>query len=218
MFTNKRGRTFTAQSRAKSIANLRKGPTPGQVIAPQNRVRPAPTPETADRYALLLHSGIPPLDALAMLHPQEVHALIPRYKDTMRREWAVHVHVRAALEAQAGKWETQTVRERLERGLEQNLCQCAYLLYTSNYLAATDLALDKIQDARRAITEYLRADTDSDQRADRTPFGEMLKKILMGIAVRDEDRTSTRIIDGVAIRPDVPTLPSYTGPESDEVH
>lgn len=117
---------------------------------------PAITPALAARFVKLLGSGLPPIEAMLQVAPQQV-ASFRRNAELMNKwvaYWMEDGHVQAEIErGNGGPWESLSLEKRLDLALNHSFSQLAYFLYTTDFTQITDSAtLKKLMEAREAVT------------------------------------------------------------------
>lgn len=96
-----------------------------------------PTKEQASQYALMIHGGMPPVDALAYFFPDSG----PEELSSIAHDWSRSPTVqRRILELQGKTFQDMTLDEKIKLSLELHYSQMAYFLYSRNYslLSGTD--------------------------------------------------------------------------------
>lgn len=168
---------------AKRISLASGKPNRDRSDTPPVPPRPDLTPALARQLVQLLHAGVPALTCLAYLAP-DYHAALTLEQ---RKAWYLAlVGSRAVLDAarelNGGDWQTLDADRRLTLALDKHFAELAHYLYTHDYAEADGNEAKKISEARAAITEKLRGDSEGDD----TPFTRMMRDLMEG-KLRDAD-------------------------------
>lgn len=107
------------------------------------------TKEIALQFALMVNSGMPPLEALAYFFPD----LDPQTLAEQLRVWTRDPQYQeATLTLQGKAWQKMSLDERMKYSVDKHYAECAYFLYSHNY--ATLMGSDKQKaDTCRVVLE-----------------------------------------------------------------
>lgn len=110
-----------------------------------------PTPENAKSFALMLHIGLPPTDAIAYFLPVEEMA-DPSIVAATRELWLRSPLVQKESEKlMGGKWEEMSLEARIKVSLDKHYAEKAYFLFNHNFSELTGGDLTKAQEARKVL-------------------------------------------------------------------
>src|SRR3990167_1242496 len=113
---------------------------------------PSPTRSEALQYALMLGSGMPPLDILTYFYPD----LAPIDLKGELDRWNRSHNVRAAILAQMGRaWQDMTLDERIAFAIDKHYSEMAYFLYSHNYAQLVGADKQKADTCRQALEAKL---------------------------------------------------------------
>lgn len=118
-------------------------------------------PELTDALALelvkLLHSGIPPVLAIAYFAPDHYDGINEQARKEWAQDWLRSPRVAAAVAAfNKGSWHELSKDDRLQLALDKHLAELAYFLMNTPYADAQGTELKKLGEARDAITAVLK--------------------------------------------------------------
>lgn len=114
-----------------------------------------PTDEQALQFALMLQAGLPASEAILYF----VDTQDPAELAMILRNWTKSSVVKKALAKLSKKpWQDMSLNERIDCALEQHYNTMAYLLYSINYIEASQTDKGKLDTARVAL-EQKRAGT-----------------------------------------------------------
>ena len=92
-----------------------------------------PKADQAEAYALMLHSGLPPSDAIRYFLPDDDSVTPLEINSTIRR-WNGSKRVQDALLALQGKpWEGMTLEEKCRFAVDKQYTEMSYFMYAHNY-------------------------------------------------------------------------------------
>ena len=94
-----------------------------------------PTPTNAHQFALMLQSGMPPVDAIPYFFAPETEpsVLAEALKGWMRSAAVQH----AVRTLQGNDWQAMTLDERIRLAIDKHYAELAYFLYSHNYSTLT---------------------------------------------------------------------------------
>jgi hypothetical protein len=111
-----------------------------------------PTEEQASQFAVMVHAGLPPSEAVQYFVTTED----PKELNELTRKWQRSRLVGRALSALMGKaWQAMSLEERCRYALDQHYSQLAYILYSNHYAEAALPDKNKLDTARTAIEAKL---------------------------------------------------------------
>lgn len=104
--------------------------------------------EQALQFALMMKSGMPPLDCLQYFYPQadaaELASVLP--------EWNRSENVRRAiLQLQGKPWQEMSLDEQIRFAIDKNYSEMAYYLYSHNYSTLQGTDKQKADTCRTAL-------------------------------------------------------------------
>lgn len=142
--------------------------------------RPNLTSAKAREFALLLASGVDPLNALRYMAP----SAFDRMADDERTDWlnalaGDRLVLRAVNELNGAEWHHLDADKRLQLALDKHFSELAYLLYTTSYRTAEGSILRKIDNAAERLMKYLTESDGGGEGADsgwRAFVGEIMKQ------------------------------------------
>lgn len=109
---------------------------------------PGPTEEAAGQFAVMIHAGLPPGEAIRYFIGTED----PKVLAEAQRKWQRSRAVGKALAKLMTKpWTGMSLEERCRYALDQHYSQLAYLLYSTHYAEATAGDKQKLDTARTAL-------------------------------------------------------------------
>lgn len=126
---------------------------------------PALDPVTAGDVAKLLMAGVPFDSVLALCDPEYyayVHGHDPDRAESMMSKWALAwqrdpLLLSANTELVGAEWQDLDGERRLQIAIDKHMAELAYLLYSRSYATLQGRDVDKADNARTAILEYLAA-------------------------------------------------------------
>ena len=111
-----------------------------------------PSEEQAKQFAVMLHAGLPPSEAITYFAESED----PKELADLTRKWQRSRLVGRALALLMTKpWTGMTLEERCRYALDQHYSQLAYLLYSQHYAEVAQSDKTKLDTARAAIESRL---------------------------------------------------------------
>ena len=116
---------------------------------------PTPTPDHAKQFALMLHIGLPPSQAILYFLDEEM-ANDPEIALGAMKKWLASQSIQKELEKlMGGKWESLPLDQRIGKALDKHYAEKAYYLYSHNYTELTGIELSKAQEARKVLEAKL---------------------------------------------------------------
>jgi hypothetical protein len=113
---------------------------------------PLPTEEQAVQFAVMVHAGLPPSEAILYFLSTED----PKVLAEATRKWQRSRPVARALQTLMSKpWTGMSLEERCRYALDQHYSQLAYLLYSTHYAEAAAGDKAKLDTARTALEAKL---------------------------------------------------------------
>jgi hypothetical protein len=113
---------------------------------------PLPTPEQAQQFAVMVHAGLPPTEAILYFIATDD----PKTLQEITRKWQRSRNVGLALAKLMSKpWTGMSLEERCRYALDQHYSQLAYLLYSQHYAEVAQGDKTKLDTARSAIEARL---------------------------------------------------------------
>lgn len=114
-------------------------------------VIPAPSRDEAQQFAVMLHVGLPPTQAILYFLDPEL-AADPEIVAKTRAAWLGHPLVQSEYEKQiGGKWETMSLDQRIKVSLDKHYSEKAYFLFAHNFSELSGSDLTKAQEARKVL-------------------------------------------------------------------
>lgn len=112
-----------------------------------------PTDEQALQFAIMLQAGLPAKEAILYFYEEEND---PVFIATALAKWTRSRAVkRAQLKLMRKPWQEMTTDERMHYALDQHYSSLAYVLFSANYLEASQSDKAKLDTARSAIEAKL---------------------------------------------------------------
>lgn len=111
----------------------------------------SPTVEEADSFAVMLHVGVPPRDAIMYFATESEVAdptLLVELKDAFISSRLVAL---AVSKLQGGEWEKLPLEQRIQVALDKNYAEKAYFLYANNFNEVSGSEYTKLQEARKVL-------------------------------------------------------------------
>jgi len=91
----------------------------------------APNKDEAHQFALMLHSGMPAVDAIQYFFPDETETGVI---NAALKEWVKSGAVQRAVLALQGKaWQDMSLDEKISLSIDKHYAELAYFLYSHNY-------------------------------------------------------------------------------------
>ena len=113
-----------------------------------------PTPLEAERFAALLHAGLPPHHAIKAFLPP---ALTADEVSVWMQEWVRDAQVGVAIEKlQGGRWEELQLGQRVDLALIKQYSEMAYIMIVNHYDTANPQT-QRVLDTCRATLETYQA-------------------------------------------------------------
>jgi hypothetical protein len=114
-------------------------------------VIPVPTQDQAQQFAVMLHVGLPPTQAILYFLPDELGS-DAEIVAKARQLWLQSPRVQAEYEKQiGGKWESMTLDQRIRVSLDKHYSEKAYFLFAHNFSELSGADLSKAQEARKVL-------------------------------------------------------------------
>lgn len=123
-----------------------------------------PTDEQALQFAIMLQAGMPPSEAILYF----VDTQDPAELAMILRNWTKSRAIKLALaKLQTKSWQEMTLMERINLALDQHYNGLAYLLYSQNYMEASQTDKAKLDTARGALEAKLAGTAGKESPLDR---------------------------------------------------
>lgn len=114
-----------------------------------------PTKEEAEQFALMLHVGLPPIDAILYFLDEE-EASDPSLVEQAAFKWSRNPAVaRESERLMGGAWEEMSLDQRIKKAVEKHYAEKAYFLFSRNYSLLEGAELTKAQAALRVLEQRM---------------------------------------------------------------
>lgn len=107
-----------------------------------------PTKEQAEQFALMIHGGMPGMDALAYFFPDLSQEALAETLKSWNRSPTVQ---RRILQLQGKTFQDMTLDEKIKLSLDLHYSQMAYYLYSRNYANLSGTDKQKADTCRAAL-------------------------------------------------------------------
>lgn len=114
-----------------------------------------PTPDQAKQFALMLHVGLPPTEAVLYFLPPDDAADPAIVAATVRAWTTARDTLREQQRLQGGRWEDMSLDQRIQTSLDKHYAEKAYFLYSRHFAELSGQELTKAQEARKVLEAKL---------------------------------------------------------------